>query len=107
MLVCMAAGWPQRSDLLIIEYLQEENRVLRAQLDGQRLSFSDEQRRRLAVRAERLGRVVLGGFATLVSPDTLLRRYRQLVARRYSSTIVMRLEFGSVEFSTGRAAGVG
>jgi hypothetical protein len=35
----------------VIDYLQEENRVLREQLEGQRLRFNDDQRRRLAVRA--------------------------------------------------------
>jgi hypothetical protein len=43
MLVFIAAGWLRRSDLLIIDYLREENRVLREQLQGRRLSFSDEQ----------------------------------------------------------------
>jgi putative transposase len=86
MLVFMAAGWLQRSDLLIIDYLREENRVLREQLGRRRVRFSDDQRRRLAVRAQLLGRSVLAGLATVVSPDTLLRGYHQLVARKYDGS---------------------
>ena len=59
MLVLMAAGWLQQSDLLIIDYWREENRVLREQLGARRLRLTSEQRRRLAVRAEPLGRSVL------------------------------------------------
>ncbi len=76
------------SDLLIIEYLREENRVLREQLGAreQRLSLTHEQRRRLAVRAEPLGRAMLRSVATLVTPETLLRWYRELVARKYDGS---------------------
>ena len=86
MLVLMAAGWLQQSDLLIIDYLREENRVLREQLGERRLSLTNEQRVRLAVRAERLGRVALRGVVTLVTPETLLRWYRELVARKYDGS---------------------
>ena len=85
-LIFMMAGWLQRSDQLTIDYLREENRMLREQLGDQRLRFTDGQRCRLAVRAERLGRAVLAGVATLVTPDTLLRWYRELVARKYDGS---------------------
>jgi hypothetical protein len=39
--------------LLLIDYLREENRVLREQLGGKRLRFTDDQRRRLAARSAR------------------------------------------------------
>lgn len=45
--------------LQVIEYLQEENRVLREQLGQRRLRLSDDQRRRLAARAKGLGRKLL------------------------------------------------
>ena len=96
MLVCMAAGWLQRSDLLVIDYLREENRVLREQLHGRRLSFTDQQRRRLAVRAEQLGRALLAGVATLVTPDTLLRWYRQLVAVDVAGPVQRRQRLGGL-----------
>ena len=48
-LVSLLAGWLNQEQQKILEYLQEENRVLKAQL-GQRLRLSDEQRRRLAAK---------------------------------------------------------
>jgi hypothetical protein len=41
---------------LVIDYLWEENRVSARQLGGKRLSFTDDQRLRLAAKAMRLGR---------------------------------------------------
>ena len=42
------AGWVNRSQQDVIEYLRAENRILREQLGGRRLQFSDAQRRLLA-----------------------------------------------------------
>jgi len=70
----------------IIDYLKTENRVLREQLSGRRLRFTDDQRRRLAVRGKALGRRVLGDVTTLLTPDTILRWYRQLIAAKYHGT---------------------
>ena len=55
LLLVSLAGWLNQQQQEVIDYLQEENRVLREQLGGQRLHFNDDQRRRLAVRAKRLG----------------------------------------------------
>jgi len=46
--------------------------VLREQLGGKRLRFSDDQRRRLAVRAKKLGWRMLHDLTTIVTPATLL-----------------------------------
>jgi hypothetical protein len=58
-LLLTLAGWMNQRQLLMIDYLREENRVLREQLSGRRLRLNDDQRRRLAARAKRLGRKVL------------------------------------------------
>jgi putative transposase len=92
LIVFILAGWINRSQQAVIAYLIEENRVLREQLGGQRLRSSDHQRRRLAVRGKVLGRKKLGEVACIVTPDTILRWYRRLVARRYDG-------------ATGRALG--
>ena len=68
--------------LLRIEYLKEENRVLREQLGGRRLRFTDAQRRRLAAKARTLGRDGLKEIADLVTPDTSLRWYKKLIAKK-------------------------
>ena len=58
LLVSLLAGWLNQEQQKVLEYLQEENRVLKAQL-GQRLRLSDEQRRRLAAKGKELGRKLL------------------------------------------------
>ena len=61
-LLLILAGWVIRSQQDVIEDLQEEeaklpsDRVLRKQLGGKRLRFTDEQRRRLAAKAKTIGR---------------------------------------------------
>lgn len=84
--MCLAVliGWLDRQEREALAYLIEENRVLRAQLGGRRLRLTDDDRRRLAVRAFRLGRQALRHVATIVTPDTLLRWHRQLVARKWT-----------------------
>jgi transposase InsO family protein len=74
----LLAGWLSRHQQEVIEYLQEENRVLREQIGGKRLRFTDAQRRRLARKAKCLGSRRLRGISTVVTPDTLL-----LVAQKY------------------------
>jgi predicted metal-dependent HD superfamily phosphohydrolase len=56
LLVIALAGWVDRHQQAVIDYLNGESRVLKQQLDGQRLRFTDEQRMRLAVKAKVLGR---------------------------------------------------
>jgi hypothetical protein len=70
----------------VVAYLREENRVLCEQLGDQRLHFSDEQQGKLALHAHALGRALLGQVATLVTPETLLRWYRGLVAKKYDGS---------------------
>jgi hypothetical protein len=55
---------------------------LRRQVGGRRLRLTDDDRRKLAARAYRLGRQALRAIATIVTPDTLLRWHRQLIARK-------------------------
>jgi putative transposase len=82
-LLVAVAGWMNQRQQQVIEYLQEENRVLREQLGDRRLRFNDDQRRRLAVRAKGLGRKLLAEVASLVTPDTLLAWHRKLIAQKY------------------------
>jgi hypothetical protein len=55
MLVTLA-GWINRQQQIVIEYLMEENRVLRELHGKKRLRFTDAQRTRLAAKAKSLGR---------------------------------------------------
>jgi transposase InsO family protein len=80
------AGWMNQQQQQAIDYLREENRVLREQLGGRRLRLNDDQRRRLAARAKQLGRRVLAEIATIVTPETLLAWHRKLIAEKYDGT---------------------
>ena len=84
LLVIALAGWLNRQQQVVIDYLIEENRVLKEQLGGQRLRFTDEQRMRLAVKAKLLGRRGLDELETLVTPDTLLAWHRKLIAQKWT-----------------------
>ena len=70
----------------MIDYLREENRVLRAGLRGKRLRLTDDDRRRLAVKAQALGREALAQIASAATPATLLRWYRYLIAAKYDGS---------------------
>jgi transposase InsO family protein len=80
------AGWMNQQQQRATEYLREENRVLRAQLGGRRLRFTDDQRRSLAVKARMLGRKLLVETATIVTPQTLLGWHRKLIANKYDGS---------------------
>ena len=84
LLLATFAGWVNRDQARIIDYLREENRVLREQLGGRRLRLTDAQRRRLAAKGKVLGRRVLHAVATIVRPDTILRWHRRLIAAKWT-----------------------
>jgi putative transposase len=84
MLILMFAGWVNRHQLDVIEYLQEENRVLKERVSGRRLRFTDAERCRLARKAQALERKVVNELETLVTPDTLMRWYREVMASKWN-----------------------
>ena len=85
-LVTSIAGWMNEHQHHVIDYLMEENRVLREQIGNRRLRFSDDQRRRLAAKARKVGRKILAQVATIVTPETLLAWHRKLIAKKYDGS---------------------
>ncbi len=81
-LVVAVAGWIQRDQQAAIVYLLEENRVLKARLRGRKLRFTDDERRRLAVKGKALDRKLLAEVAGIVTTETLLAWHRRLIARK-------------------------
>jgi hypothetical protein len=90
MLLAMLAGWLNQQQQEIIEYLLEENRILRDELrkatGKKRIILSDAQRRRLAILGRKLGRKLLGQVCSSFSPDTLMLWHRKLVANKYDGS---------------------
>ena len=84
LLLLTVSGWVHRHQQDVIAYLVEENRVLKEQLGGRKLRLTDDQRRRLAAKARLLGRRALDAVATLVTPDTLMRWHRRLIAWKWT-----------------------
>ena len=62
-LLLLFSGWVNRHQQAVIDYLLEENRVLRAVNGSRRLRLTDDQRRRLAVKGQVLGRRPLAAVA--------------------------------------------
>ena len=69
-----------------VDYLKAENLLLREQLGTKRVRLTDAERRRLAMLGKALGRKGLAAIATIASPETILRWYRELVAKKYDGS---------------------
>ena len=85
-LLIMMAGWMNRHQQDMIEYLREENKILREKFGKRRIILNDDQRRRLAVRGKELGKKLLSEVSTIFSPDTILRWHRVLIAQKYDGS---------------------
>jgi putative transposase len=83
LLACIVAGYANREQQQIIDYLRTENTILREKLGRRRLRLNDDQRRLLAAKGKMLGRKLLATVATLCTPDTILRWHRLLIARKW------------------------
>jgi hypothetical protein len=84
-MIAAFALWLDRQQQEVIDYLKEENRLRKEKLGDRKLHFSDAERRRLALRAKVLGRKILAQLDTLVTPDTLLRWHRELIAQKWNN----------------------
>lgn len=83
LLSVMVAGILNEQQQRMIDYLKEENRVLREQLGTKQIRLTDNQRRRLALLGKALGRKVLTEVCSIVTPDTIMRWHRKLIAQKY------------------------
>ena len=83
-LLIMFSGWVHRHQLIVIDFLQAENRLLKERLRVRRIRFTDAERALLARKAKAVGRRALLKLDTIVSPDTLLRWHRKLVAQKWN-----------------------
>ncbi len=72
------AGWADRRQARVLDYLIEEDRVLEDSFRGKRLGVTDNQRRRLAAKGKVLGRQLLAKVAAIVTPDAIIPWHRGL-----------------------------
>jgi putative transposase len=84
LLVANMGCWLERQAAAQIEYLKAENRLLRARLGRRRLVLTDPERRTLGALAKEIGSKVLRDLDPLVSPATLFRWHRELVAGKWT-----------------------
>jgi len=82
-LLMTVSGWVNRRQLMVIEFLQAENQLLKERLRGKRIRFTDAERALLARKAKAVGRKALLELDTIVSPDTLMRWHRRLMAQKW------------------------
>jgi transposase InsO family protein len=106
LLMAILVGWVNRQQQEVIDYLRTENQVLKEKLGPGRILLSDDQRRRLAVKAKVLGRKLLQEIGTLVTPDTLLRWHRMLVAKKWDYSQVRKPSPGRPPYSAEIRASV-
>ena len=97
-LLIAVSGWMNQQQLQLIDYLREENRVLREQLGQRRLRFNDDQRRRLAVRLFD-ARDLLFALANLIASAPVFvcsfhKRHPPQIASGFCSPRVRRITTG-------------
>ena len=77
------SGMVNRRQQEIIEFQNAQIRILMDKMGRKRILLTDDQRRVLAVKAKALGRRALMGVTTIVTPDTILRWHRRLIAEKW------------------------
>ena len=77
------SGWVNREQQSMIEIQKAQIRILMQKMGRKRILLSDDQRRILAVKGKALGRKALFELTTIVTPDTILRWHRRLIAAKW------------------------
>jgi putative transposase len=82
-LLMIVSRWVHRHQLLVIEFLRAENRLLKERLRGKQIRFTDAERAP-GVQGQGGRRKALLELDTIVSPDILLRWHRRVVAQKWN-----------------------
>lgn len=82
-MLAVLCGLVNRRQQQIVEFQNAQIEALLEKLGGKRVLLTDDQRRLLAVKGHALGRKALLELTTIVTPDTILRWHRTLVAKKW------------------------
>ena len=83
LLLVILSGWVNRHQQQMIDFYVSQTKMLLESQGKKRILLNDDQRRLLAVKGKALGRKVLTELTTIVTPDTILRWHRELVAQKW------------------------
>ena len=79
-------GFVNQRQTEIIDFQNAQITALLQKLGKKRILLTDDQRRLLAVKGKSIGRKALQELTTMVTPDTILRWHRELVAQKWDHT---------------------
>ena len=77
------SGWVNRRQQEIIEFQNAQIQALIEKMGRKRILLTDEHRRVLAIKGKALGRKTMMELTTIVTPDTILRWHRRLIAEKW------------------------
>ena len=83
LLLLILSGWVNRYQQQVIDFYISQTMALLESQGKKRILLNDEQRRLLAVKGKALGGKALTELTTIVTPDTILRWHRELVAQKW------------------------
>ena len=86
MLLAVLCGMVYQRQQQIIQFQNAQIEALLKKFGRKRLLLNDDQRRLLAVKAHAIGRKALLELKTVVTPNTILRWHRKLVAKKFDSS---------------------
>ena len=89
------SGLVNRKQQEIIDFHNAQIRALMDKMGRRRILLTDDQRRVLAAKGKALGRRTLMELTTIVTPDTILRWHRRLIAAKWDS--IAAVDFTTVE----------
>jgi putative transposase len=84
LLLVLFAARTQRGQQRLIDFLVAENRILRKKLAKKRVPLNDAERAILGRAGKAIGRMLLEKYATIATPDTILRWHRKLIALKWT-----------------------